>query len=161
MKSYLTSTGRSFRSKPGAQRIDVRERIYRNIVVAPNGCWIYTGHISKPTGYGLFLLKHNGQAKCIPAHRASYEAFVGPIQDGLQIDHLCRERSCVNWRHLEPVTRSVNQSRKPRTTHCREGHPYAGGNAKVAKNGYRRCRICLAAWRKINDTSNARRKAAR
>ncbi len=107
-------------------------------------------------GYGKFW----SQGKCVPAHRWSYRLLVGEIPKGLELDHLCRNRSCVNPLHLEPVTRTenvrrgvsgiVNAARKLAQTSCPSGHPYAGENLKIV-GGYRRCRECanqhLREWR--------------
>lgn len=72
------------------------------------GCWIYTLSIDKG-GYGVFHAK--GERKSLRAHRYFYEKYRGPIPKGLDIDHLCRNRNCVNPDHLEPVTRSENIKR--------------------------------------------------
>lgn len=75
----------------------------------PNsGCWLWLGAL-KDTGYGRLILAGRYWA----AHRLSYVLYKGPIPDGLEIDHLCRTRCCVNPDHLEAVTRSVNCSRSP------------------------------------------------
>jgi addiction module HigA family antidote len=71
--------------------------------VAPAGCWLWTARCS-PAGYGLFHDQY--------AHRISYSWFVDEIPPGLQIDHLCCQRSCVNPVHLEAVTASENQRRR-------------------------------------------------
>jgi hypothetical protein len=113
-----------------------------------NGCWLWTGDISR-AGYGRF--KDNG--KQIPAHRAVYEAYVGPIPQGLVIDHLCRVHACVNPQHLEPVTNKENilrgiapAAKYSKQTACKYGHTYTpettywysyGPNGKT-----RKCRVC-------------------
>lgn len=79
------------------------DRIDRN---GSGGCWIWTGSIDRD-GYGYL---HDGRRH--NAHRWTYEKFVGPIPDGLEIDHLCRVRPCVNPDHLEPVTRLENNLRR-------------------------------------------------
>lgn len=88
-------------------------------------CWLWTGALV--TGYGSF----GGRSKPGPAHRWSYEHFVGPIPEGLWVDHLCRVRNCVRPDHLEPVTPSENQRRRhaarPDPTHCRYKHPLPEG----------------------------------
>lgn len=71
-----------------------------------NGCWIW-GRFTLPNGYGQLTVK----GKRTLAHRYMYEKHVGPIPDGLVIDHLCRVRNCVNPDHLEPVTHTENQRR--------------------------------------------------
>lgn len=101
------------------------------------------GEASKTNGYKKIRLG----GKTVLAHRALYKALVGPVPDELDMDHLCRDRACVNvFQHLEPVTRSVNlkrgYSRHRSKTHCPSNHEYAGYNLIVARNGGRRCRAC-------------------
>jgi hypothetical protein len=110
---------------------------------SPAGCWMWTAsHF--PTGYGQFTMDR----KPVTAHRAAYELLVGPIPDGAQIDHLCRERGCVNPLHLEPVSREENLARgiAPRIgvdiTHCPAGHPYDEANTYVNPRGSQICRAC-------------------
>lgn len=82
------------------------------------------------------------------AHRMAYEELVGPIADGLQIDHLCRVRCCVNPAHLEPVTQAENIRRgvsptaaNRRKTHCKHGHEFTTENTRLVPEG-RICRRC-------------------
>ena len=120
-------------------------------------CWVWTAYLNH-AGYGQMALdgvRH-------PAHRAVYMVLVGPIPEGLDLDHLCRNRACVNPDHLEPVTRSVNLSRGvgsgPRAalvTHCPAGHPYSPQNTYLSKRG-RNCRAC----HRISNREYARRKAS-
>lgn len=109
-----------------------------------DACWEWTGGING-NGYGQI----NVAGRVIGAHRIAYELLVGPIPEGLELDHLCRNRTCVNPAHLEPVTRRENQlrgqsvsGRNARKTHCPSGHPYSGSNL-VVKQGQRRCRACI------------------
>lgn len=122
------------------------ERLLARLQVQPSGCIVFIGSIS-PYGYGQ--LKIGGRSH--PAHRAAYEAFVGPIPDGLTIDHLCRNRACCNPEHLEPVTRVENVLRgmsfgavNARKTHCHRGHPLDEANTYRPPSGGRHCRACRA-----------------
>lgn len=119
------------------------ERFWPKVMLGESGCWLWTASVST-AGYGQFWTGRRIAA----AHRIAYEEFVGPIPEGLQLDHLCRNRGCVNPAHLEPVTCRENlmrgdtpAARQLRRTHCPSGHPYAGDNLYVYK-GERRCREC-------------------
>lgn len=115
-----------------------------------NGCWIWTG---RQNGFGYGLIAEHGSRmisrRRLMAHRVAYELLVGPIPDGLTLDHLCRTRLCVNPAHLEPVTKKVNLLRSPytwggrnsRKTTCPKGHPLSGENLLVSR-GKRICRTC-------------------
>lgn len=126
----------------------------------PNGCVYFTGAING-TGYGRFRFP-NGTL----AHRAAYEHFVGPIPEGMTIDHECHNRDetcaggngclhrrCVNPEHLAVKSRGDNvlaspntfQGKNSRKTHCPRGHPYNEENTKVTVDGFRRCRACYPA----------------
>lgn len=119
-------------------------------VEVTDGCWLWTG-CQVQNGYGQF--RFDGRTGL--AHRWAYEHFVGPIPDGLDLDHLCRVRHCVNPAHLEPVTRAENLHRgkgngfqlNAAKTHCAQGHPFSGHNLIIGKNGQRLCRACKNAWR--------------
>lgn len=83
------------------------ERFWSLVVPTTAGCWLWTGF--KAAGYGRFSFKGTNSAAA--AHRLSYEALIGEIPAGLDLDHLCRVPSCVNPLHLEPVTRRENIGR--------------------------------------------------
>ncbi|WP_113903495.1 HNH endonuclease signature motif containing protein [Brevibacterium celere] len=109
-----------------------------------SGCLEFTGARSSQ-GYGFVRI--NG--KNLYAHRVSYQLQVGPIPDGMVIDHLCRNTSCVEPTHLESVTPQENtlrgvsiQANNARKTHCLRGHPFEGDNLRIDTTGRRICRTC-------------------
>jgi hypothetical protein len=114
-----------------------------------NGHWMWVGSRSG-SGYGHVL--ENGRK--LMAHRWGYERLVGPVPAGLEIDHLCRVKACVNPDHLEPVPHAVNIQRgtgplaeNAAKTHCIHGHPLAGANLyqRIDARGGRECRTCRRA----------------
>lgn len=128
---------------------DVKARFWAKADVrGPNECWLWPrgGPRSR---YGKFGF--NGDSFC--AHRVAYELAVGPIPDGLTIDHLCRETFCVNPQHLEAVTQQENNRRSTgfcgtniQKTHCPYGHPYSTYKSGRSA-GHRYCRTCLESRR--------------
>lgn len=108
---------------------------WRQLVADQGDCLIWTGQL-RPDGYG--------KVRSRQAHRVFYELLVGPIADGLELDHLCRNVRCVLPAHLEPVTRAENMRRRYATyTHCKRGHEYTPENTYVMPRGYRDCRTCI------------------
>ena len=111
-------------------------------VDASGDCWMWTGAKS-PNGYGRW-------GDNLYAHRVSWEYLVGPIENGLHMDHLCRVRLCVNPDHLETVAQRVNTLRgyalsaqEARQTRCKRGHEFTPENTGTAgKSGRRYCRFC-------------------
>lgn len=111
-------------------------------------CWLWTGAIGKG-GYGNFY----ADRRYVRAHRFAYELLVGPIPEGLDIDHVrargCRHRHCVNPAHLEPVTRQENllrgatsAAKNAAKTHCPRGHEYTKENTRMRKRAGRECKAC-------------------
>lgn len=122
--------------------IDIDNYIER---IPESGCWIWMGYVSK-SGYGQFTYKKSTQR----AHRLVYSLLVGEIPYGLQIDHKCRVRCCVNPSHLEPVTQKENIIRgisppanNSRLTHCKHGHEFSPENTET-RRGFRQCKTCIA-----------------
>lgn len=103
-------------------------------------CWLWTAALVK--GYGRF---YDTDMRPVGAHRWAYELLVGPIPEGLTIDHLCRVRRCVNPDHLEVVTQRENVARVPPKTHCPHGHAFTAANTYIRKpkaDGLRPARQC-------------------
>jgi hypothetical protein len=117
---------------------------------ALDACWLWTGKMDGKRQYGVFGYKRENRRYFWPAHRLAYELLIGPIPEGLVIDHLCRNGRCVNPDHLEPVTNQVNLRRGRTGQHwrrtndaeCSNGHDLTGENARVDKRGYVLCRQC-------------------
>ena len=133
-------------------------RFWRKVYAVPSGCWEWQAW-RDPRGYGRFWLRRRLEA----AYRLSYEDFEGPIPDGLEIDHLCRNPSCVRPGHLEAVSGRVNKLRggapsaiNARKTHCDKGHPFDLENTRIRIRGRGVRRVCRACNR---DEARARKRA--
>lgn len=117
-----------------------------------SGCWLWTGAIFARQGYGQVRIGTRANSRLELAHLAMYREMIGPVPDGLELDHTCRVVLCVNPDHLEPVTHAENMRRSPLMqahwqrqrdiTLCPYGHEYAGDNLRISKSGRRHCRAC-------------------
>lgn len=145
------------------KRASMLTRFRRYVIPSdPWRCWPWIGTRDRD-GYGHLDRPGRGTGNVL-AHRYSYESFIGPIPDGLDLDHLCRTPSCVNPWHLEPVTRAENTrrgtaiavrvQRKHDRTHCKYGHEFTEENTYLRSNGTKSCRVCT------RDRFRARRAAA-
>jgi hypothetical protein len=115
-------------------------------------CWTWVGS-RDPEGYG----QSSRRGQVLKAHRMAWVALVGPIEDRLQLDHLCRFRACVRPAHLEPVTHRENtlrgigpSARNARKTHCANGHSLSGSNLRITRRGNRECVECRRIWNREN-----------
>ena len=144
-----------FAEVAGVQRRDLGERFWEKVnkngpipVYAPHlgRCWIWTAAMR--SGYGLIAISRTEKRS---AHRVAYELSVGPIPDGMTIDHLCRVTQCVRARHLELVSPGENTRRgfsppanNARKTHCKRGHEFTPENTKIVNwhGEHRHCRAC-------------------
>lgn len=120
-------------------------------------CWIWTAYRT-PNGYGTLSVGATTKL----AHRIAYMGVKGPIPDGLVLDHLCRNPSCVNPDHLEPVTTQENTKRgighpNKRKTHCKRGHEFTPDNIIYKPNGARRCATCCSMYTILYPRDYSRR----
>jgi len=124
------------------------ERFWKKVEITES-CWIWHGHRGK-FGHGSIRTGGVGFPK-EAAHRVAYKLLVGPIPEGLVLDHLCRHGWCVNPAHLEPVTNAENLLRgetgpgiNSRKTQCKNGHPFDEANTYRLPSdpSFRRCRTC-------------------
>jgi len=138
----------------GGPQGTLEERFWRFVSFrSTDGCWIWNG-ATDPHGYGRIMDSEN--RRTIQAHRLSYKLHISDIPVGLELDHLCRNPSCVNPLHLEAVSHKENcfrgvgvigllkeaKARVRRITHCPKGHEYINNNTYI-RNGHRYCRACL------------------
>lgn len=136
-------------------------------------CWLW--NTCTTDGYGYFF----GDGRFQRAHRWAYKHFIGPIPEGLELDHVCHNpahcaggptcphRRCVNPLHLEVVTHRENTLRGngvagkyARATHCKNGHPWDEQNTYIRRSGARQCRACTAAGNRRRRASEASRTPA-
>lgn len=156
-------------SNPRPVPISETQDRFLSKVTKTETCWLWDGALTKD-GYGIFRAGRTNAA-----HRSSYLLFVGPIPEGLQVDHVChnwdetcaggvtcRHRRCVNPAHLEAVTKRDNLLRgktlaaiSASKTHCPKGHPYDEANTIFrSDSGARVCRAC----RKVHDAKRSRNR---
>lgn len=128
--------------------LPVADRLLDRVSVADSGCWEF-GSLGTD-GYGQMWVgsRTDGTRRLRKAHIIAYEIFVGPVPEGRELDHLCRNRACVNPEHLEPVTHQLNVQRgaqgqrQAARTHCPQGHPYSEVNTYRDRHGKRYCNAC-------------------
>src|SRR3990167_10659382 len=128
-------------------RLSTAQRFWKHVTFGhgPNACLLWSG-AKLPKGYGLFDTGDREHTRV--AHRLAYEWIHGPVPEGKQLDHLCRNRACVNPDHLEPVSARENTirgtsitGRNARKTHCQQGHALVGENL-ASWHPNRACRTC-------------------
>lgn len=145
---------------PAEQRVQITARDvvrFWSKVEKTSTCWLWT---DKPNSSGYGLLGFRRDAK-VYAHRLAVHLTRGPIPAGMELDHICRTRHCVNPDHLEPVTHRVNGLRgiaptaiNARKTHCIRGHAFTPENTHINSTGGRRCRECM----RLHDAARVPRR---
>ena len=141
--------------KGHGRRRPLRDRVEEKLDKT-GACWLWTGAIDAG-GYGRIGV---GGSRTAVAHRVAFELWVGPIPDGLHIDHLCSVRACCNPDHLEAVTQAENNRRAAaanRATVCKRGHEFTPENT-VLTHGFRNCRTCRNAG--VRERRAARKQVA-
>lgn len=151
------------RKTGGAVMKPIRDRFWSKVRIDV-GCWEWLGS-KNSQGYGNFGTRYragsNRRYVIEKAHRVAYELCIGPIPEGMTLDHLCRNHSCVNPAHLEAVTNRENVLRgtgptalAARKTHCSNGHEFTKENTYQRKDKPgRKCRICMKAQREVRHAA--------
>jgi hypothetical protein len=143
------------------------EKVMSRVDKRAGGCWLYAGALAAD---GYARVKDAGSDLALLVHRVTYEQLVGPIPEGLVLDHLCRVRHCVNPEHLEPVTHMENlrrgvKARLGERTHCSEGHEFTPENTTLQRRnrkdgGTSFTPICRTCRRVYGKSWEARKRAA-
>ena len=143
-------------------------RFNEKLIPGPGDCWYWRAGHFKKTGYAMFSIRgQDGKWRPTVAHRVAYELYIGEIPAGLDLDHLCQNRGCVNPWHLEPVTRAVNLSRgmspaavAVRENRCAAGHEYTPENTyrKPSQPNKRICRECMRRRDNARNADGGRRE---
>jgi HNH endonuclease len=140
--------------------VPLEERLAEKIAIG-DGCWEWRG--AHTLGYGS--IREGGRGQLV--HRIMYERLIGPIPEGTEIDHLCRNRGCVNPGHMEPVTKTVNILRgtcpmaiNAAKTHCIRGHEFTPANTYHQPSRPAHCRRCRQCDEDRKAAYNARRRVS-
>lgn len=132
----------------GKRPISAIDRLLAACIVGENDCLLWTGR-KNDDGYGSMRVgsRTDGSRRMVLTHRVAWEHKHGSVPDGLELDHTCKIRHCVNVRHLRAVTHRKNMETatfgwRRYLTHCKHGHEFTESNTYVRKNGTRACKAC-------------------
>lgn len=136
--------------------LPISERFLMKTLRVSSGCLEWQAAKQKD-GYGIF---GDGDGGCVLAHRWAWENEHGPIPEGKEIDHLCRNRACVEVSHLEPVTHAENvrRGKRPPKTHCPHGHPYIEENIYWAFRDGKWIKYCLICRKRAQRATKEKRR---